>query len=181
MKTNYSKAAVIGFKLFAAFVGGLALYAGLNKVVSGKNVEAESGSDEENGDTNESTNYETPMIVQHPSQVSPTGVKIINGLRVGQAALGSTMEIIGGIVSVASNINRMFDPGYYKTMLGDPNASTGYFGTQMIPSGYIPGNYPWNDRQEQGYPYNTPINMGKDSMGKDTYWLRKPNNIIEVW
>jgi hypothetical protein len=177
MKTNYSSVAATGFKLLAAVIGGFALYAGLSKIVSDGDVKSKSCEDENN---DESFDEPTPVIVQRPP-VNATGVKIIEGLRIGQAALGGTMNIISGIVSVASNINRMFDPGYYKTMLGDPGSGTGYFGAQMIPSGYIPGNYPWNDQPEQGYPYNTPINMGKDSMGKDTYWLRKPNNIIEVW
>ena len=171
MKANYFNIAATGVKLLAAIVGGVALYAGLSKFSS-------RGSGRTLKEENDQEPIDEPMPVMAPSEGSQ---KLMNGLRVGQMALNGTMSILGGVIDVANNINRMFDPSYYKTMLSDPYNTGGYYGKPMIP-GYIPGDYPWNNQgQQQGYPVDTPIRMGKDSNGQETYWLKRPNGIIEVW
>lgn len=172
MKANYINIAATGIKLLAAIVGGVALYAGLSKLSHGGNTLKNNEEDNQQDPTDE------PMPIMAPSEGS---VKLMNGLRVGQMALSGTMNILGGVMDVANNINRMFDPSYYKTMLSDPYNTGGYYGKPMIP-GYIPGDYPWNNQGRQtGYPCDTPIRMGKDSTGQETYWLKRPNGIIEVW
>ena len=170
-KTGYVKIAIIGLKVLAAVVGGVALYAGLNKLSENKQSQKCNNKPEDNN------SCEPPKF---ESGQSDTGKKIMDACRVGQVALNSTMNIISGIGTVANSINRMFDKSYYDTMLNDPYASSGYFGPQMIPS-YAPGNYPWNKREDPGLPYNRPIYQGKDNTGEDIYWIRRPNNIIECW
>lgn len=185
MKTDYAKVAVLGFKILAAVVGGVALFAGLSKMVGKSNSQPEEDNDEQPDEgqclTEEEWNERPPRRYGNGGpNLSETGNKIINGIRVGQAALAGTMNIVTGVAAVASNINRIFDPNYYKNMLDDPMASTGFFGTQMIPS-YAAGDYPWNRQVDPGLPYNTPIYRGKEPSGEDIWWLRRQNNVIEVW
>lgn len=188
MKVDYVKVAVVGVKVLAAVVGGIAVFAGLTKLVSSSN-DGEGGSeyDEETNQGNEDLAQDDVRYDDRPPRhfsggqgVNRTGTKIINGIRCGQMALNGAMNIIQGVVTVASNINRVFDKRAYKTMLNDPSASTGFFGTQMIPS-YAAGDYPWNRPADPGLPYDTPIYRGKDNSGDDIWWLRRNNNVIEVW
>ena len=47
MKTDYAKVAVLGFKILAAVVGGVALFAGLSKMVGKSNSQPEEDNDEQ--------------------------------------------------------------------------------------------------------------------------------------
>lgn len=183
MKTDYVKLAVTGLKVLAAIAGGVAVFAGISKIVSegnNKKNNTERPQSKQNWETEENGIIEeVPQQASNPGY-SETGQKIINGLRIGQAAISGTMNVIMGVATVANSINRIFDPNYYNSMLNDPSIGGGYFGNQMIPS-YPVGDYPWNRREDPGLPMNTPIYRGKDNAGDDTYWIRRKGNIIEVW
>jgi len=199
MKTNYQNAAATGLTLFAAIIGGLAVFTGLNKLIKTKNITDEKMSNKinvnnpnhtkEKPDMNnevESGNInEKPSSSQIPrnykqDKVGEVGSKVIRGLQVGQAAISGTMTLVAGIATVAGSIKKILDPDYYKGMMNDPYASTGFFGSQMIPS-YAYGDYPWNKRPDPGLPYNTPVYRGQSNEGDDIWWVRKQNNVIEVW
>lgn len=133
------KLAVGGLEILAAVAGGLAVFAGIKKMVSEKKPVAEGQVDETN---EEFVNTETGEVIK--KEVS-TGERILNGIQLGQAVLGCTINVIRNISLVAQSINNIFNRDYYSnTMIGDSSVCTGYFGPQMIPGSYYNPNVPCN-------------------------------------
>lgn len=158
---NWKKILKIGAKVIAAVVGGVAVFAGLSKLL---------GDDEPKEQPNLQEGNRLPQ--QQTGSFSESGQKLVNGLRMGQAAIAGTMGIISGVVSVATSINRVFDKNYYDRMLKDPYCNTGYVGQQLIPSP-TDMNY--------SLPYGQPVYRGEDMMGGETCWIRRGKGVIEVW
>lgn len=176
MSRDFSSLAVTGLKVLIAVAGGLALFAGISGGLGKKKTTPPPSpkAEEEAGEERE------VVVMSQEPEMPPVGRKIVNGLRVTQLVCGGAMDVLKSLTSIASNVNRMFDSKYYNSMLNDPQAYTGYFGPQGVP-GYIPGDYPWNRRDNSGLPYDTPIYRGKDKRDDDIYWIKRPGSVIEVW
>lgn len=178
MNSDFSSLAVTGLKVLVALAGGLALFAGISGLGRKKNDDEINHNTSDNPDLRETESG--VVVVDQDAAMPRVGQKIVNGLKITQLVCGGTMDVLRSLTSVASNVNRMFDSRYYNSMINDPQACSGYFGTQPVP-GYVPGDYPWNRSNNSPLPYDTPIYRGKDRQNDDIYWIKRPGSVIEVW
>lgn len=203
MKASYVEIAELGLKFIVAVAGGLAVFAGINKLVknfhSDQRQQPGMGGEPCQGGYQPGPGYqpEEPPIMMDPSspyepynQPNPEveenkprdfGDKLVRGIKMSQVALMGLIGIVTGVSAVASNINRMFDPGYYNTMVNDPYASTGFFGTQVVPG--MPGcpDYSWNQPPQVPYAYESWERGNGLPIGKPIFTPNSPGSKEGTW
>lgn len=144
MHVDLVKAAVLGVKVLAAVVGGVAIFAGVNKICNSGKKEATKKVSENDG-----LNIISPQPQQEEvknDSFEDTSAKIVRGIQIGQTALNGTLNIVQSMASMASSIGRLFDPRTYSSeMLGDPFAASGYFGPRPVPAS-IGDSYDWRQQ-----------------------------------
>lgn len=161
MKLDWLKIVKSGLKVVAAVLGGVAVYCGIEKLTKKKVTENDSTCD---GDS--------PLRCKSFSDLgpgrstSPEGKKIVKNserfisvMKVAQAVCSSASEVSKGVISVASNFARVFDPEPYKNSL-----PTVKFQGEDYPS----GNYAWDPSANLHYGDVSRIENG----GSCEYWGR---------
>lgn len=168
MNLDFKKVAILGLKVLAAVASGVAVFVGISgefrkkkKVVPASPAPPESEKTVEKG-------LEERVVEDEES----TSTKIVGGLRAATNICAASMDVFRSLADVTSSVNRLFNSNDPR----NPRLVGGY----QVP-GYIPGNYPWNQPEYVGSPYNTPIYQGKDARNDDVFWIHRPNGIIEVW
>lgn len=199
MKTNYVEIAELGLKFLVAVAGGLAVFAGLSKLVKNFHGGQQQGKSEGQQPAQQYQPEEPPIMMddmmsppppyeQQPETMTTNenkpkdfGEKLVKGIQMSQVALMGLIGIVTGVSAVASNINRIFDPGYYNTMVNDPGASTGFFGTQVIPGMAGGMDYPWNQSQPPQAPYESWERGNGLPIGKPIFYPNSPGSKEGTW
>ena len=166
MKLDYVKIAMTGFKILAAVVGGVVVVMGINKLTEKKenpvknNIPVTSNEEIDDIRLDSGAKYE-------PSEIDKVGAKVINGIRMTQTAMAGIGSIISCLSVIFNTSKNLFSKDYYNNnMINDPSNWSGYYGQQIIPS------CPWESR---------PVLKGTDTFGDNIYWIKRANNVVEVY
>lgn len=165
MKAEYIK---LGLKILLGGAGCLAVIAGISKLFSpGTPAPAEERKTLVDPETGEAVEVLVPGNDQpgrFNTEFDEVGNRIYGAALCAQTVISGVMNVMNAVSTVKTSLDRVFDKSYYNTMLNDPRAGQGYFGSPMIPSG---GCY-------SGYPCGTPV------YGDGTTYIRR-GHVIECY
>ena len=147
MKLDWLKIVKSGLKVIAAVLGGVAVYCGIEKITKTKEKVEENVS-QSNGTGPMPFKSFADLSAGTSTDPKKDGIvkkseKFISVMKVAQAICSSASEVSKGVVSVASNFARVFDPESYKESL--PKMS--FQGSNNYPS----GDYTWDPRSGAQY------------------------------
>lgn len=165
------KIAVIGLKILAFVVSGISVYLGIKELAGPSSAPPNAGTPPSGNNPNPNPPAQpiqpgSSDVIVGDSGLSEKGQKVAGTLSVASTICLGIFEVFKSLGAVTNSVDRLFRKKRYNP------AGTG---------GYIPGNYPWNNPEQGGYPNNAPIYRGQDGKQDGIYWIQREEGITEVW
>ena len=167
---NVKKYVIVGLKVLTFIASGISAYLGIKEILPHHSPDVESSDEEEIEErvvSNIPREQKESDVIIGESGLSQKGQKIIGILGIISSVCLGIFEVVKSLGTVTDSVDRLFRRKNYTPVVGR--------------GGYIPGNYPWNNPEQRGYPNNAPIYRGQDGKQDGIYWIQREEGITEVW
>lgn len=168
---NVKKYVIVGLKVLTFIASGISAYLGIKEILPHNSSNINSSDEKEEIEkeviSNPTGEQEDSDVIIGESGLSQKGQKIIGILGIISSVCLGIFEVVKSLGTVTDSVDRLFRRKNYTPVVGR--------------GGYIPGNYPWNNPEQRGYPNNAPIYRGQDGKQDGIYWIQREEGITEVW